>query len=389
MRFRKGSKVEVLSKKEVPSGSWRSAEIMSGSGHYYTVRYDKFEGGSNQTVVERVSRKAIRPCPPSLEVLENWIPGDVVEVFNDRSWKMATVSEVLGKNNYLVRLLGSSSEFKVCKFDIRARRSWQDDKWVLMHKRSGNRGDDSKEDANASPRFYGLSSQIQKFQNVPNLDTWRRGSNYECSQAETMGRAGLKCRTLKKKQRYHKVVARNPSTLHEHVKSLVIQRGMLGGNIGGALDRTIISEMNCDRKKQMGVAYHSFAENFELNDADRATCSVGSCSVSNSDHHGLRCRVSIGHNEDTDGSTSDAESFCHLGYRTDNFLLSRDEPLEAEIHRLELHAYRCTMEALYASGPLSWEKELLLTDLRLSLHISNDEHLMEIKNLVSTSISSR
>ena len=259
----------------------------------------------------------------------------------------------------------------------------------MCTQRSGNRGDDSKEDANASPRFYGLSSQIQKFQNVPNLDTWKRGSNYECSQAETMGRAGLKCRTLKKKQRYHKVVARNPSTLHEHVKSLVIQRGMLGGNIGGALDRTIISEMNCDRKKQMGVAYHSFAENFELNDADRATCSVGSCSVSNSDHRGLRCRVSIGHNEDTDGSTSDAESFCHLGYRTDNFLLPRDEPLEAEIHRLELHAYRCTMEALYASGPLSWEKELLLTDLRLSLHISNDEHLMEIKNLVSTSISSR
>ncbi|XP_022965795.1 uncharacterized protein LOC111465575 isoform X4 [Cucurbita maxima] len=224
MRFRKGSKVEVLSKKEVPSGSWRSAEIISGSGHYYTVRYDKFEGGSNQTVVERVSRKAIRPCPPSLEVLENWISGDVVEVFNDRSWKMAMVSEVLGKNNYLVRLLGSSSEFKVCKFDIRARRSWQDDKWVLMHKRSGNHGNDSKEDANASPRFYGLSSQIQKFQNVPNLDTWRRGSNYECSQAETMGRAGLKCRTLKKKRRYHKVVARDPSTLHEHVKSLVIQR---------------------------------------------------------------------------------------------------------------------------------------------------------------------
>lgn len=134
MRFRKGSKVEVLSKKEVPSGSWRSAEIMSGSGHYYTVRYDKFEDGSNQTVVERVSRKAIRPCPPSQEILENWIPGDVVEVFNDRSWKMATVSEVLGKNNYVVRLLGSSCEFKVSKFDIRARRSSQDDRWVLMHK---------------------------------------------------------------------------------------------------------------------------------------------------------------------------------------------------------------------------------------------------------------
>lgn len=390
MRFRKGNKVEVLSKKEVPSGSWRSAEIMSGSGHYYTVRYDKFEGGSNQTVVERVSRKAIRPCPPSQEVLENWIPGDVVEVFNDRSWKIATVSEVLGKNNYVVRLLGSSCEFKVSKFDIRARRSWQDDKWVLMHKRSGNHSDDSKEDEKASTRFYGLSSQVQKCQNVPNLVTWKRGLNYEYSQAETMGRAGLKCRMLKKKRRYHRVVAGNPSTLNEHVKSLVIQKGMLGGTSGGAfLDRTKICEMNGDRKKQMGVAYHSFEENFELNDPDRATCSVGSCSMSNSDDHGLPCHVTIGRNEDTDGSTSDAESFCHLGYGTGNFLLSRDQPLEAEVHRLELHAYRCTMEALYASGPLSWEKELLLTDLRLSLHISNDEHLMEIKNLVSTSISSR
>lgn len=256
--------------------------------------------------------------------------------------------------------------------------------------RSGNHSDDSKEDEKASTRFYGLSSQVQKCQNVPNLVTWKRGLNYEYSQAETMGRAGLKCRMLKKKRRYHRVVAGNPSTLNEHVKSLVIQKGMLGGTSGGAfLDRTKICEMNGDRKKQMGVAYHSFEENFELNDPDRATCSVGSCSMSNSDDHGLPCHVTIGRNEDTDGSTSDAESFCHLGYGTGNFLLSRDQPLEAEVHRLELHAYRCTMEALYASGPLSWEKELLLTDLRLSLHISNDEHLMEIKNLVSTSISSR
>lgn len=261
---------------------------------------------------------------------------------------------------------------------------------VLRIQRSGNHSDDSKEDEKASTRFYGLSSQVQKCQNVPNLVTWKRGPNYEYSQAETMGRAGLKCRMLKKKRRYHRVVAGNPSTLNEHVKSLVIQKGMLGGTSGGAfLDRTKICEMNGDRKKQMGVAYHSFEENFELNDPDRATCSVGSCSMSNSDDHGLPCHVTIGRNEDTDGSTSDAESFCHLGYGTGNFLLSRDQPLEAEVHRLELHAYRCTMEALYASGPLSWEKELLLTDLRLSLHISNDEHLMEIKNLVSTSISSR
>ncbi|XP_059592214.1 uncharacterized protein LOC100264564 isoform X6 [Vitis vinifera] len=38
MKFRKGSKVEVLNKKEVPSGAWHCAEIISGNGHNYSVR---------------------------------------------------------------------------------------------------------------------------------------------------------------------------------------------------------------------------------------------------------------------------------------------------------------------------------------------------------------
>lgn len=52
------------------------------------------------------------------------------------------------------------------------------------------------------------------------------------------------------------------------------------------------------------------------------------------------------------------------------------------IHGLELHAYRYTLQALYASGPFSWEQEELLTNLRTTLRISNDEHLVELKNLI-------
>jgi hypothetical protein len=59
------------------------------------------------------------------------------------------------------------------------------------------------------------------------------------------------------------------------------------------------------------------------------------------------------------------------------------EVVEERIHRLELNAYHCTLEAMYTSGPLSWEKEELLTNLRISLNISNDEHLRGIKSLVS------
>jgi len=134
MRFKKGTKVEVLSKAEVPSGSWLCAEIIGGKGHRYTVMYEGFRGAMDEEIVELVSRKLIRPCPPALELVENWTPGDIVEVYQNFSWKMATVLKVLGKKYISVRLLGSSVEFQVSKFDIRVRQSWQDDKWFVVGK---------------------------------------------------------------------------------------------------------------------------------------------------------------------------------------------------------------------------------------------------------------
>lgn len=131
MRFKKGSKVEVLSKREAPSGSWQCAEIISSNGHNYTVRY---EGLGGATIVERVSRKDIRPCPPPVEVSADWVSGDLVEVFHNSSWKLATISKVVGKKYVLVRLLGSSREHKVSKFDVRFRQFWQDDQWTVIGK---------------------------------------------------------------------------------------------------------------------------------------------------------------------------------------------------------------------------------------------------------------
>lgn len=133
MRFKKGSNVEVLRKKEVPSGSWWCAEIICRDGHKYTVRYG-VEAANDETVVERVHRTAIRPCPPPVEVTESWVPGDIVEVFDNFSWKMATISEVLGNKNFLVRIVGSCREYKVGKLEVRVRQFWQDDKWVVVGK---------------------------------------------------------------------------------------------------------------------------------------------------------------------------------------------------------------------------------------------------------------
>lgn len=133
MRFKKGSQVEIF-KSEVPSGAWWCAVIISGNGHNYTAEYARYSGRTNETAQERVSRKEIRPCPPPVQRVTSWMAGDLVEVLDDFSWKIATVLKVLGGECYSVRLLGSSREFQTHKSNIRVRQSWQDDKWVVIGK---------------------------------------------------------------------------------------------------------------------------------------------------------------------------------------------------------------------------------------------------------------
>ncbi|KAL0323916.1 UNVERIFIED_CONTAM: hypothetical protein Scaly_2358700 [Sesamum calycinum] len=240
MRLRKGDKVEVMNKTEAPV-SWRVAEILSGNGHTYRVQYDPYPGMASEQMVETVSRKFVRPCPPPVQGIDNCIDGDIVEVFYEYAWKIAAILKVLGckkesrskKIQYLVRLLGCSQEFIVDESNIRIRQTWQEDKWNLIGK---------------------------------------------CYRSES---------------------------------------------------------------KQLFVPF------------------IPAC-------------------QETDTLCSDAES-C---YGSGSERKSSSLPLK-ESRRLELRAYRRTLEALYASGPLSWEQEALLTNLRIMLHISNDEHLMELKHLIS------
>ncbi|GKD09520.1 EMSY domain-containing protein, partial [Tanacetum coccineum] len=70
---------------------------------------------------------------------------------------------------------------------------------------------------------------------------------------------------------------------------------------------------------------------------------------------------------------SDAESTCQSGYHEDAGFYhgsaeiyhgdtdqsDTDKAWADEIHRQELNAYRSTLEALHASGPLTWEKETM------------------------------
>ena len=218
--------------------------------------------------------------------------------------------------------------------------------------------------------------------------TLKRGSPCGYSQVEAYAGGAKKFRLTQKEGRLHRAAAANASLLPEKVEAVASSREMQGENyVHSSFNNRLTgySEMDLERAKTNGAVGCSRAGNLGHSDADSVMCSVGSCSITSNNLYKLPHHFSTGPAENDD--CSDAESFCRWGYEEGNCLLPTKEELAAEIHRLELHAYRCTMEALHASGPLSWEQETLVTNLRLSLHISNDEHLMELRNLVSVDTS--
>lgn len=121
----------------------------------------------------------------------------------------------------------------------------------------------------------------------------------------------------------------------------------------------------------------------EHNDSCSNMSSVGSCSVISNDPNQFSSDMSSGPCQDADSLCSDGESL-DVQDEEERCPLYLKEDIAARNHRSELNTYRRTLVAIYASGPLTWEQEALLTNLRISLHISNDEHLSEIRNLISS-----
>ncbi|XP_039163861.1 uncharacterized protein LOC104438501 isoform X5 [Eucalyptus grandis] len=300
MRFKKGSKVEVWSTKEMPVGSWQCAEVTCGDGHTYTVQYCSYGSASGEATMERVSGKAIRPCPPALQTLHMWGPGDIVEVFENFSWKMAIVLKVLGRSNFLVRLLGSPREFGVGNAHIRSRQLWKDGRWIVIRQipaiaddRRGDLCQNSMRDQSPSH-----SIQIANVQTKASIrdgcipikkrrvfeeshDTLKTESPYDCSRVESPAGASKKRRAIDKEGRCYPVSATRCTPV-ERVDSAAFQRETCGENTVCAHSKkeaAVLSKVDECRMKPSGDVGCPYPLQSRSDDADRVTCSVGSCTV--------------------------------------------------------------------------------------------------------------
>ncbi|CAI9100214.1 OLC1v1037164C3 [Oldenlandia corymbosa var. corymbosa] len=407
MRFEKGSKVEVFFENERPSGSWRFAEVVSRDDRcLYTVRCAI--GSQDEVVIQNVSARLIRPYPPLLTMPACWMPGDVVEVLHDYSWKLATVSKVFWDNELLVRLVGALNEFKVCSYDVRQRQSWTNGKWVAVGQVSGNHDNKKCNDELPSAVYYQKSGPIKRLKvkldsrgkkycvdNKNNIDfqesylvsgkSKKRGLQLQNPNPQGKAR---KFRAIEKDGRCHRGLAGNPSVVPENIGYHACLKTVAGEKeLHASLNWTAqFSEIDEEGIRMNGAFGYSQPRSSDFDDAGDVTSSVGSCSESDNPHE-WSSRIFSAHVNNAEAHSSDAESFIQLHYKEENSLHSNQEVLATEIHRLELHAYRCTLEALHASGPLSWEQETMMTNLRISLHISNDEHLTELRKLISRETS--
>lgn len=360
--------MEVMSENQVPM-SWRCAEIISGNGRTYLVKFDDhLESTEEEAVLKRVWRKTIRPCPPSIEDFQIWVAGDVVEVFDCGSWKSATVLKVLNDDCYLVRLLGPSQELRVHISRTRVRLSWQHERWVIFGHGQGSRNyqhlkhasNGHQERVNLGPKPSG------KFKRR------RENSTFSCEDNRRFQDDAPPLSSHLEGYSCHfqniRTLERDSAQALEKVDAIAYPRKYLG-------EKSIYSSFNnrldgfSDRRRTDAIAC-SLPRIPEPSDSDNDACSVGSCSVASSSPDRLPSNLVAVASRDTEN--------C-LGNGNSHFMHAK---IADSVRKLELHAYRSTLEALYASGPLSWEQEALLTDLRITLHISNDEHLVELRKFV-------
>ncbi|XP_024172458.1 uncharacterized protein LOC112178543 isoform X2 [Rosa chinensis] len=397
MRFKKGSKVEVLNEKEGPSGAWQCAVIISGNGHTYGVRYDWSPNWEGQAVIERVPRKAIRPCPPPVQGADCWAVGDVVEVFDVGFWKMANLVKVFDENYYLARLLGSFEEFRIHKSRIRVRQVLKDEEWIVIGKGLGS----AYHNHTSSP-----VSRMNLRIKLPNgNDCLPPPENNSCEDSHIVSSASLKrpsqccslyteayprkIRAIEKESGRQQVFSRSPSSLLEKVDAVAYPRENLAEKYVHA-SFICPSTQYCENEKRILNGANSCFEGSSDGVFDSDACSiesVGSCSVISNSSNKLSGYNLAGHSEDEDTLCSDADSFSGGAdvQEFNSFPLKGD--VTAKDSRSELHAYRRTLMLMHASGSLSWEQEDLLTNLRMSLHISNDEHLMEVLKCGSVWVS--
>ncbi|RWW24935.1 hypothetical protein GW17_00010746 [Ensete ventricosum] len=369
MKFKEGDRVEVFRRNEEPYGSWFPSKVLSVDVVKCAVRCELSATPDGRPIIEKVHERDVRPCPPHVPGTEHWMVGDIVEVFDAHSWRVGKIAKVLNDDYVVTKIFGSIQlkEFHVS--NLRSRRAWQNNHWVMINKVNDLCQPLINYFFQAFYYCFPLSFSCEFCVSIHDDEIRGIGRKRKASSKNEVYNL-LDRRTL---QRKLDGVTFSKSTVGENATLLKFTRDRIN----------MYTQMEVDKVLSDAHFRNSSAVPTKVAE-EIAECSVASCS--GNDIIETANQNSRRHTRDIARNTFDhVMSLCpHEGGR-ESQRISGDK-LAASIHELELHAYQSTMQALYASGPLSWEQESLLTNLRLSLNISNEEHLLHLRQLLSTEV---
>ncbi|GLJ34830.1 hypothetical protein SUGI_0701380 [Cryptomeria japonica] len=351
--------------------SWFRAKIISCKPDGYRVEYDNLLNDHGKHFVEDVRADAVRPEPPRMTEIRKLAPGHMVEVYDNLSWKVGKVLKALPGRLFVVKLMESLRQRTFHQSVIRPRLFWENEGWlhnveaggdhllkmgfqVQKKLHFGNQFLELNVEANAG---YNEHEQVEaEFTHnkllTKNLKR-KAGSQVQCAHRGDVLKTkdASQKRSATKKFRQQEVLAESALPLLEKVDPF-------------SPHRKLVSEEREAESIQCSVASNSSSN--ELN------------YVLHSDNKNIKHSLNESHFDD-------AQSSCECPNGRQNESFSENEE-ESKLHQLEIHAYRSTIRAFYASGCLTWGRETLLSNLRLELHISDDEHLSELTWLSSTKV---
>ncbi|TKW15325.1 hypothetical protein SEVIR_5G230500v4 [Setaria viridis] len=392
MRIRKGNQVEVWTQDAAsPVGAWRVGEVTWGNGHSYTLRWH--DGGE---VSGRISRKSVRPRPPPAPVPRDLDAGDMVEVFDDDDclWKCAEVQGAAadGDRRFKLKIVGAAKVLTVPPQRLRMRQVLRDDDvWVKLHK-------DNQIAVPSAMPFHtnGVSVGMGTGKGKGGYEPMRPGFT-PLLQKRSFGMLGSTSNTIINGNRFEDTTKRFCAKEEPRYEAEVIVPNVFlnkQDEMSNEYCDVVGAGSNSDVDQQQHIENEV---DIEGSDSESASSSDGSSSSSSNSDSRTRSMESS-----EDCAAARASRPCndqkvdqlqprekeHCGSKAESreieckTLNDQKATVQEHIHRLELEAYQNLMKAFHACGKvLSWQKMELLSDLRVHLHITNDEHL-QVLNVI-------
>ncbi|XP_057824352.2 uncharacterized protein LOC131036469 isoform X3 [Cryptomeria japonica] len=380
MKFKEGCMVEVCSSDGGSFQSWFRARIISCNANCYQVEYDNLLNDHGKHYVKNVRADAVRPEPPHMTETRKLAPGHVIEVYDNHSWKVGRVLKALPGRLFVVKLMESLRQRTFHQSVIRARLFWENEGWLhnveaardhllkmgFRHHNKSHFGNQFLELNAKTNAGYNEHEQVEDkyYPNKLLTNNLKRkaGSQVQCAYQEDFLKT--EAASQKRKFRRQEVVAQSALPVLEKVDPLSSHRKFVG-------EKCVCMSPNEARINQL------------VEEAESIQCSVASNSSSNELDYMLHSDNKNSKQSFSESHFDDAQSSCGCPNIRQNESFLENE-VECKIHKLEIHAYRSTVRAFYASGCLTWGRETLLTNLRHELHISDEEHSSVLTQLCST-----